>query len=160
MFFFVIAAYVALVNPFRGSFDSEDKLVLIFVGFSALILSFASSFLFSKSEQKIEENTHSYGWLIKSNLALSLLLYVALIIFSVILVFISMFLGANGEASMIITFTMFYGLWLAPLAVLILNFIPSLFLYKFRSSKYLSKIIPLTILSLSLIFIVLNYLKI
>lgn len=154
MFFFVVAAYLALVNPLDRYFGGEDKLIMFFIIFGALILSFSFSFLLAKSEQKIKENNYSYGWLIKSNLLLSLLFYIALIIFSVILVFISIqFFNAQNESGLLVFIILWNGLWIAPLAVLIFNFIPSLLFYKFYSSKHFLKITPLAFVALSFILI-------
>lgn len=156
LFLFVITTYIALVNPLGRYFDfhGEEGLIMLFIIFGALFLSLAFSFLLAKIQRRIEENIFSYGWLIKSNLLIALLFYVALIIFSVALVFISIqFFNAQSESFLLVLMVLFYGLWIAPLSTFIFNFIPSLFSSKFHSNNNLLKIIAIIFIVLSLISI-------
>lgn len=152
---FAISVCLIVTEPSKlyiyFSTDTIISIILIVLG--AFILGLILSYLLAKCEKKKEAGIFSYGWLIVWNLWAALLLYIAVVVLSVVFSFILIqFFDAQSETSLGVIIVALYGLWIVPLSVFILFFIPSLFFCLFYSNKKLLKIIRLMFITLSLCF--------
>lgn len=149
-----LVLFVFVMSVFLAGPPDLHFVIKLFIIFGALILGVTFSFLLTKSKEKIRDNAFSYGWLIKLNLFVALVFYIALIVFSIALVYImTQFFNAQNESGILVAIVLIQGLWIAPLAVFILNFIPSLLFGIFHTNSNFLKITPPIFIVLSLIFV-------
>lgn len=152
LLFSASAAFLALTNPFGDPYyDGEERLITTFCLAGIVLLSISLSVILGKAEKRIQINTFSYGWLVRSNFLISLLCYIALVLFSVALVFIRRF---PGEWILLVVAVAGYGIWAVPIATTMLNLLPALFIMRFRENKIITKSAGLILImsSLGMIF--------
>lgn len=143
------------INEFF-QYNSAGIKFLAGVVLAYLIIRLTLSHLKSKIKKKIEDDSFSYGWLIRWNLLAVLLLYIASVVLSVVFTFIlTQFFDFQSEFGLSIFFVGLFGIWIAPLAVFFLCFIPSLFISEFYLRKNIINHTSKSVILIAFIMIIL-----
>ena len=138
-------------NPFTTNPADNALLGIILIILPAIVLTAIFMFSQYKTKRKIQDGQYRVGWVVKYNLLLSLVLYlISLAVSSVSILGIIFYSDMEG---IIFAFVGFFGLFIAPLVILVFSVVPSLLLYKFYNNKTILRILFWIVLVLSITII-------
>lgn len=140
---FLIMLSIAFLD-FSGLTNFAEPGTAILFGVGTVYLTILFSFSQSKTERKILDASYSFRWIVKFNLLLVIVTYVLLVVLS-----LGFAIVAGGEAGMGVVLTIIHGLYIAPLLILFLSFLPLIIYHRFYSNQ------KIFILIFSLVIIVL-----